>query len=79
MVAMERSSHVDSHMSYQIVTRCNIEKVTKFSRVCFDVKKVINVQSRRGQNPRPVWNRFKLRNCCENKMISSHWKNLVHM
>ena len=54
MVAMETSSHVDSDRSYQIVARYILEKVTKFGSVCFNIKKVINVQSRRGQNPPPA-------------------------
>ena len=51
MVAMETSSHMDSDMSYQIFARQILEKVAKFGNVCFNIKKVINVQSRRGQNP----------------------------
>ena len=51
--SVETSSHVDGDMSYQIVARQFSEKVAKFSGVCFNIKKVINVQSRRGQNPSP--------------------------
>ena len=50
---MERSSHVHSDMSYQIVVIQILEKVAKFGSVSFNIKKVINVQSRRGQNPPP--------------------------
>ena len=53
MVAMETSSHVDSDMSYQIVASLILEKVARFGIVCFKIKKVINVQSRRGQNLPP--------------------------
>ena len=64
MVVMETSSHVDSHLSKQIVPRYFLEKVAKFGSVCFNIKKVINVQSRRGQNsppppPLPGLNRVK--------------------
>ena len=53
MVSMETLSCVDRDMSIQIVARLFLEKVTKFGTVCFNIKKVINVQSRRGQNPFP--------------------------
>ena len=53
MVAMETSSHVDSDMSYQIVARQILEKVAKFGSVCFNIEKVINVQSCHGQIPPP--------------------------
>ena len=53
MVAMDTSSHVVSDMSYQIVARNILGQVAKFGRVCFNIKRVIDVQSRRGQNPPP--------------------------
>ena len=53
MVAMETSSQVDSDMSHQIVASLILEKVARFGIVCFKIKKVINVQSRRGQNLLP--------------------------
>ena len=31
----------------------NVEKVTKFGSICFNIKNVVNVESRRGQNPPP--------------------------
>ena len=55
---METSSHVDCYVSYQIVAREFLEKVTKFGGVCFNIQNVINVQSCRRQNlppPPPVW------------------------
>ena len=54
MVAMETSSHVGFDMSYQIVARKILEKVAKFGSVCLNINKVVNVQSRRGQNPPPL-------------------------
>ena len=49
MVAMETSSHVDFCGSYQIVARQLLETFSKFGSVCFNIRKVINVKSRRGQ------------------------------
>ena len=49
---------MDSDMSYQIVARQFLAKVTKFGSVCSKIKKVIRVQSRRGRNsppPPPVY------------------------
>ena len=46
MVVMETSSHVDSHMSYQIVA-------TTFGSVFFNIKNVNKVRSHRRQNPPP--------------------------
>ena len=60
MVAMETSGHVESQLSYQIVSRWFLEKVTKFGSVCFNIEKVINVQSRRGQNPPPGLDRVNI-------------------
>ena len=39
MVAMERSSQVDSNMSYQIWFQINFKKFAKFDSVCFNIKK----------------------------------------
>ena len=44
---METSSHVGSDMLYQIVANWLSEKVSKFGSVCFNIRKVINVQRRR--------------------------------
>ena len=57
MVAVETWSHVDNDMLNQIVASSFLEKVTKFGSVCFNIKKVINVQIRRGQNPSPCLKR----------------------
>ena len=57
MVAMETSSHVDSDLSYQIVA--NFGKSPQVGSVCFNIKKVITVQSRRGQNPPPPPPRYR--------------------
>ena len=47
-VAMKTSNCLDQDMSHQIVARLLLEKVPKFGGVCFNIKKVINVQSQRG-------------------------------
>ena len=47
-------------MSYQIVARYILGKVAKFDGVCFNIGKVINVQSQRGHflTPTPVSFKF---------------------
>ena len=50
---METLRHVDSNMSYRIIAKYCLEKVTKIESVCAKIRKTIyiSVQSRSGQNP----------------------------
>ena len=43
-VAMETSNCMDQDMLFKIVARLILGKVAKFGGVCFNIKKVINVQ-----------------------------------
>ena len=64
-VFMETSNCLDQQISYQVVVRQILGKVTKFGGVCFNIKKVINVQSQHGNflpshhTPRPVSGLFQ--------------------
>ena len=60
MVAMETSSHVDSHLSFQIVPRWFLEKVAKFGTICFNIKKLLTSKVAAGRiPPLPSLNRVK--------------------
>ena len=53
MAGIETSSHVDCYLLYQIVARLFLGNFTNFGSIFFNIRKVINVQSRRGQTPTP--------------------------